>query len=65
MRKNYYPFLFLLVVVLSTGMFSGPCKASDNDRQQVLKIYNWADYIDEDLLTEFPEWFTRYSTWPK
>lgn len=57
MRKNYYPFLFLLVVVLSTGMFPSLCKASDNDRQQVLKIYNWADYIDEDLLTEFPEWY--------
>jgi spermidine/putrescine transport system substrate-binding protein len=49
--------LFLLIVLLLTGVFSNNCKASDKDRQQVLKIYNWADYIDEDLLTEFPKWY--------
>lgn len=27
------------------------------DRSQVLKVYNWADYIDEDLLDEFEEWY--------
>ena len=21
------------------------------------KIYNWADYIDEDVFAEFPEWY--------
>ena len=26
-------------------------------RENVLKIYNWADYIDEDVLTEFPRWY--------
>ena len=25
------------------------------DRSQVLKVYNWADYIDEDLLDEFEQ----------
>ena len=25
-------------------------------RESVLKIYNWADYIDEDMLAEFPRW---------
>ena len=49
--------LFLPVVLLSANLFSGECLASDNERQQVLKIYNWADYIDEDLLTEFPKWY--------
>lgn len=24
---------------------------------KILKIYNWADYIDEELLTEFPQWY--------
>lgn len=33
------------------------CKQSDEARKKVLKIYNWADYIDEDLLTEFPKWY--------
>lgn len=27
------------------------------DRAHTLKIYNWADYIDEDLLTEFKAWY--------
>lgn len=26
-------------------------------RESILKVYNWADYIDEDLLTEFEEWY--------
>ena len=26
-------------------------------RENVLKIYNWADYIDEDVLAEFPRWY--------
>ena len=27
------------------------------DRSTVLKIYNWGDYIDEDLLNEFEDWY--------
>ena len=27
------------------------------DRNGVLKVYNWADYIDEELLGEFEEWY--------
>ena len=27
------------------------------DREHTLKVYNWADYIDEDLLDEFEEWY--------
>ncbi|MEZ5104023.1 MAG: ABC transporter substrate-binding protein [Draconibacterium sp.] len=49
--------LFLLVMLLAANLLTNPCKASDDERQHVLKIYNWADYIDEDLLTEFPEWY--------
>ena len=38
--------------------FAAGDKTGDNDRQHVLKIYNWADYIDEDLLyNEFPKWY--------
>ena len=28
-----------------------------NDRSSILKVYNWADYIDEELLVEFEEWY--------
>ena len=27
------------------------------DRSQILKVYNWADYIDEELLDEFEQWY--------
>lgn len=30
---------------------------SDSDRSSVLKVYNWSDYIDEDLLDEFEDWY--------
>ena len=28
-----------------------------DDRSSILKVYNWADYIDEDLLEEFEQWY--------
>ena len=59
-RINVQKFLqtmFLLIVLISANLLSGVSYASDDDRRQVLKIYNWADYIDEDLLTEFPKWY--------
>ena len=27
------------------------------NRDQILKVYNWADYIDEDLIDEFEQWY--------
>ena len=27
------------------------------DRGHILKVYNWADYIDEELLDEFEDWY--------
>ena len=27
------------------------------DRNHILKIYNWSDYIDESLISEFEEWY--------
>ena len=28
-----------------------------DDRSGILKVYNWADYIDEELLEEFEQWY--------
>ena len=28
-----------------------------DDRSSILKVYNWADYIDEELLDEFEQWY--------
>ena len=35
----------------------GACQRSQEERNRILKIYNWADYIDEDVLAEFPDWY--------
>ncbi len=47
-------FLLLVTIVIS---FFNSCKESDQSRKKILKIYNWADYIDEGLLEEFPKWY--------
>ena len=44
----------LLLAVLFT---LGACQRSQEERNRILKVYNWADYIDEDVLAEFPEWY--------
>ena len=55
--KNLFQ-LSLLIALFVTGTFlPETIFAADDDRQKVLKIYNWADYIDEDLLKEFPVWY--------
>jgi spermidine/putrescine transport system substrate-binding protein len=55
-----FPGLSLLKTLLLFAVIvfiSGSCKESEESRKKILKIYNWADYIDEDLLTEFPKWY--------
>ena len=48
----------LIVLLMLTGILGfTSCKDNDEERKKILKIYNWADYIDEDLLTEFPVWY--------
>lgn len=29
----------------------------DDNRSKILKIYNWADYLDMDLIDEFKDWY--------
>jgi spermidine/putrescine transport system substrate-binding protein len=48
----------IALFLLGSVIFSfNSCKQGDESRMKVLKIYNWADYIDEDLLKEFPAWY--------
>lgn len=43
-------FVFALAVLSCSG-------SNSYDRPHQLKIYNWADYIDESLLEEFEDWY--------
>ena len=51
-RFNLLVLLSGLVLVLGlTGCYS------KEPREEVLKVYNWGDYIDEGVLEEFPKWY--------
>ena len=43
----------ILYIVAAALMLAG----CSEDRSGILKVYNWADYIDEDLIGEFEEWY--------
>lgn len=47
----------LLLPLLLALLTLGSCGRSQEERSKILKVYNWADYIDEDVLAEFPEWY--------
>lgn len=51
MKKSFFGTLYL--VALSLIMVS--CGGSDRAHQ--LKVLNWADYIDEDVKTNFEQWY--------
>ena len=45
------------LMVCVCALFSLTGCYNTEPRENVLKIYNWADYIDEDVLAEFPRWY--------
>lgn len=48
----------LITYLLLCSLFAlSSCRDSAEERSRVLKIYNWGDYIDEDVLSEFPAWY--------
>ncbi len=47
-------------IVALTTIFMTGCGISE-ERQHTLKVYNWGDYIDEDLITEFEEWYKEHT----
>ena len=34
------------------------------DRTEILKVYNWSDYIDESVIPEFEEWYEEQTGEP-
>jgi hypothetical protein len=48
--KKYIPLLLCILLLTS-------CTGASEKRSHVLKVYNWADYIDEEVLAEFPAWY--------
>lgn len=50
---------FFKIVVVLTFLWSllSACGRTEEERSHILKIYNWADYMDEEVLAEFPQWY--------
>ena len=48
--KKYIPLLLCILLLAS-------CTGASEKRSRVLKVYNWADYIDEEVLAQFPAWY--------
>lgn len=56
--KLYRFFFAALAALLVLPVAASAGDEKTGERQKTLKIYNWADYIDEDLLyNEFPKWY--------
>ena len=59
MKLRYTNILRTLFVAL-VALFSASCGVSE-ERMHTLKVYNWGDYIDEDLLSEFESWYEEHT----
>ena len=49
-------FILILAIAIAWVLITQSSSTSA-DREHTLKVYNWADYIDEDVLEEFQEWY--------
>ena len=50
----------ILYIAMAALMLAG----CSEDREHILKVYNWADYIDEELLDEFEVWYEEQTGEP-
>lgn len=64
MRRNSYSAasrrcasVFMRLVLLAVAALQLTSCYKDEKREEILKVYNWADYIDEDVLANFPTWY--------
>jgi spermidine/putrescine transport system substrate-binding protein len=51
---------FFIGVLLLCGVAFTACDRS-TERASILKVYNWADYMDLTLLDEFEEWYEEHT----
>ena len=55
MQRYIYNVIALVAACAATLMVG--CGGISDERTHTLKVYNWGDYIDEDLIAEFEEWY--------
>lgn len=59
MKRNKCINTITLAVAFMAAVLSFAACQKKEDRKDVLKIYNWGDYIDEGMLAKFPEWYKQ------
>lgn len=52
--KKYNILVLLAALILACGLTG--CYNKE-PREEILKVYNWGDYIDEKVLEDFPQWY--------
>ena len=45
----------ILITLAAVALLAGCAE----DRSQILKVYNWSDYIDEEVIPEFEQWYEQ------
>ncbi len=50
-----------ILYLVASAMIMAGCS---EDREHILKVYNWADYIDEELIDEFEVWYEEQTGEP-
>lgn len=50
-----------LLSILAAALMVAACSS---DRDHILKVYNWSDYIDEALIGEFEQWYEEQTGEP-
>lgn len=53
-----------IVLSIISTLFAASVIMNAADREHTLKVYNWADYIDEALLEEFEKWYEEQTGEP-
>lgn len=62
MKTSLNYIMRLVAAVVCFGIVATSC--GESSREEILKVYNWGDYIDEDLLVEFEEWYEQQTGYP-
>lgn len=55
--KKYFSYIKALLLAVCLPLFTA-CYNKES-REEILKVYNWADYIDEQVLMDFPKWYEQ------
>jgi len=62
-KERFLSSRFVTLLSLALGLIAlllaSSCAPSPEKRSRVLKVYNWGDYIDEEVLAEFPSWYKQ------